>query len=223
MTPRIQIIIPMWNKTLETDCLARRAAESVFQHVKSDYVLTLFNNASPFLGSWARKYPKAILLSSSENLGFGRSINVAAAMTRSEYICQMNSDCDLVEDSVSQLIKFMEMYNVDVGMPEHYENCQHYGIQKSEEIMGKDWRFGAFWVARRKAFESVGGFDTDYDMCYFEDTDLWKRLESQGFLVAGYRGTWVKHLGGASSLPNRDELFAKNKRLFESRWGASST
>ncbi len=44
------------------------------------------------------------------------------------------------------------------------------------------WVVGAFFVVRRAAFESVGGFDTRYAL-YFEDVDFCVRLWSSGWRV----------------------------------------
>ena len=85
--------------------------------------------------------------------------------------------------------------------------------------MGADWRFGAFWVMQRAAWDAVGGFDEDFQMFYWEDTALWAAIEVTGRKIAGYRGTWVKHKGGASSHPERDFYFERNKKLFEEKWG----
>ena len=85
--------------------------------------------------------------------------------------------------------------------------------------MGPHWRFGAFWLTYTYLFNQMGGFDSAFGLFYWEDTDLWARMESAGHQLAGWRGTWVKHKGGASSHPLRDEVFLKNKALFEARHG----
>jgi GT2 family glycosyltransferase len=99
-------------------------------------------------------------------------------------------------------------------MPEHFENCMHYGMGKSQDLMGTDWRFGAFYVARTAVMRQVNGYDEDFEMCYWEDTDLWRRLEEKGHRIAGWRGTWVSHWGGASSHPERDRFFAENRERY---------
>lgn len=212
----------MWNKVPFVDDLAQKAVASVFEHVKSDFEITIFDNHSPVCGPWIADCVakgRVTVLKSSHNVGFGPAVNAAAQISRSEYVCQMNSDCELVEDSITMLVEAMQKHQIDVGMPEHYENCQHYGLGKTDQVMGPKWRFGALWVMKRELFIEARGFDPMFKMCYWEDTDLWKRIEViHKKRIAGWRGTWVKHFGGASSIPERDEFFEKNRRLFEKRW-----
>ena len=217
------IVMPMWNKTAETCCLAWRAVESLREHVDASRIdarIVLVDNASPVQASWVGSCSNWDVLLLRENRGVGPAVNLGALVhPDTDYVCQMNSDCELVEDSVNLMVDMMEEHGVDVGMPEHYENCKHYGLDKSDDLMGSDWRFGAFWVMRRAAWDAVGGFDEDFKMCYFEDTALWAAIEASGRKISGWRGTWVKHVGGASSLPNRDEIFEVNRRLFREKWG----
>jgi N-acetylglucosaminyl-diphospho-decaprenol L-rhamnosyltransferase len=63
-----------------------------------------------------------------------------------------------------------------------------------------DWVGGACFLARRTAFEMVGGFDEGYFM-YVEDVDLCWRLRQAGWRVGYEPGGRVVHaLGGSSRL-----------------------
>jgi N-acetylglucosaminyl-diphospho-decaprenol L-rhamnosyltransferase len=61
-----------------------------------------------------------------------------------------------------------------------------------------DWVSGACFLARRAAFEAVGGFDESYFM-YAEDVDLCWRLGRAGLRVAYAPGAEVTHLQGMST------------------------
>jgi N-acetylglucosaminyl-diphospho-decaprenol L-rhamnosyltransferase len=61
-----------------------------------------------------------------------------------------------------------------------------------------DWVSGACFLARRSAFEQVGGFDEAYFM-YVEDVDLCWRLGRLGWLVAYAPMAEVVHLQGVST------------------------
>jgi GT2 family glycosyltransferase len=220
--PDVSIVIPMWNKCEETRRYAELAVWSVARHVQTAYELIVVDNASPFpiMGDFmtAAGIKEWTLLKFMGNRGFGPAVNAGAKLARGRYLCQMNSDAELVEDSVSELIRVMREYGLVVAMPENYDACMHYKLQKSNQIMGETWRFGAFWVAVTAVFREVGGFDEGYKYSYWEDTDLWRRIEERGYHVAGWRGTWVKHVGGASSHPDRDRWFAYNKKRYDERW-----
>lgn len=233
--PKVLIGIPVWNKSPETVGFFVSAVKSIKEHVKISYHLAVYDNASPAHEDPEQKnrflealsdISQLTLLTSAVNVGFGPAVNALAKIAEGDkipFFSQMNSDCELVEDSFQILIDVMTRdprAPLSVAFPEHYENCQHYNLDKSDELMGNDWRFGAFWVARTRAFTSMQGFDPVFSMCYWEDTDLWRRMEERHHKLRGYRGTWVKHKGGASSLPNRDEHFNKNAKIYQERWGA---
>ncbi|MGH9169321.1 MAG: glycosyltransferase family 2 protein [Acidimicrobiales bacterium] len=61
-----------------------------------------------------------------------------------------------------------------------------------------DWVSGAFFVVRRDAFESVGGFDETYFM-YVEDVDLCWRLRQAGWEVWYEPSAEVVHEQGRST------------------------
>ncbi|MBV8462881.1 MAG: glycosyltransferase family 2 protein, partial [Acidimicrobiales bacterium] len=61
-----------------------------------------------------------------------------------------------------------------------------------------DWVSGACFLARRSAFEEVGGFDEAYFM-YAEDVDLCWRLRRRGWRVAYAPAAEVVHAQGVST------------------------
>jgi len=65
---------------------------------------------------------------------------------------------------------------------------------------------GACLMVRRKAFEQVGRFDTDYFM-YGEDTDLCYRVKKAGWKIAYLGRATVIHFGGQSSKQQGREAF----------------
>jgi O-methyltransferase len=224
MSPLVSIVIPAWNKDANASALCDAAIRSIAREVHAAYELIVVDNDSPVKGfrTSLGAVPDGSVVELQRNVGFGPAVNAGFSRAKAPFLCQMNSDCELVEDSVSLLIETMQKHELSVGMPEHYENCLHYGLGKSDQLMGPDWRFGAFWVITRRAWDLVGGFDESFRMCYWEDSDLWKRIEACGGRIAGWRGTWVKHLGGASTHPDRDKYFEENRARFLSRWGAAA-
>ena len=61
-----------------------------------------------------------------------------------------------------------------------------------------DWVSGACFLARRQAFDELGGFDEAYFM-YAEDIDLCWRAKQAGWKVNYVPGAVVTHLQGAST------------------------
>ncbi len=74
-----------------------------------------------------------------------------------------------------------------------------------------DWLSGACFLARRSAFEEVGGFDEAYFM-YAEDVDLCWRLGRAGYRVGYCPAAEVTHLQGVSTAHHRYRMLVEHHR-----------
>jgi N-acetylglucosaminyl-diphospho-decaprenol L-rhamnosyltransferase len=85
-----------------------------------------------------------------------------------------------------------------------------------------DWVSGAFFAARRRSWDEVGGFDEDYFM-FMEDVDLCWRLHRAGWGVAYAPAGRVTHLEGASraTAPYR-MIVAHHRSLLRFGWRTGS-
>jgi N-acetylglucosaminyl-diphospho-decaprenol L-rhamnosyltransferase len=70
--------------------------------------------------------------------------------------------------------------------------------QAGDQPLTVDWVSGACFLARRTAFEQVGGFDEAFFM-YLEEVDLCWRLADAGWKVAYVPAAEVTHLQGVST------------------------
>ncbi len=61
-----------------------------------------------------------------------------------------------------------------------------------------DWVSGSCFLARREAWDAVGGFDSSYFM-YLEDVDLCRRLHENGWSIAYEPAAQVTHIQGVSA------------------------
>jgi N-acetylglucosaminyl-diphospho-decaprenol L-rhamnosyltransferase len=85
----------------------------------------------------------------------------------------------------------------------------HWNPERPREV---PWAIGAFLLLRRRAFESVGGFDEQQWM-YAEDLDLCWRLARAGWVTRYEPGALALHAAGASTAvafgPDRVETFMR--------------
>ncbi len=81
-----------------------------------------------------------------------------------------------------------------------------------------DWVSGAFFLVRREAFESVGGFDERYFM-FAEDMALCWALRERGWGAAATSEAVVTHIEGLSrSRASRDMLIAHHRSALRFEW-----
>jgi GT2 family glycosyltransferase len=74
-----------------------------------------------------------------------------------------------------------------------------------------DWVAGTFFLARRTAWDAIGGFDEDYFM-YMEDVDLCWRLHRAGFEVAYEPAARITHAIGRSTDQTPYRMIAAHHR-----------
>ena len=179
-------------------------------------------------------FPKVILIENSKNHGFSKGNNIAVAQAKGEYVCILNPDTVIAENTFVDLLAFAEAQS-DLGilgcrlidgqgrfLPESKRNVPrpivaikkmlgfpkaYYVSDLEDTSIGESPVFvGAFMLLKRDVFNKVGGFDEDYFM-YGEDIDISYKVE-QANLKNIYNGhTTIIHYKGESTL--KDQTYAK--------------
>ncbi len=174
-------------------------------------------------------FPEVILLKNTKNVGFSKANNQAVKSAKGEYVCILNPDTVVAEDTFTTLLKFISTKS-NVGivgcklidgagkyLPESKRNIptpeiaikKIFGFSKNyyvndvqENEIGKAAVFvGAFMLIKRSVYEQVGGFDEDYFM-YGEDIDLSYKIQQAGFGNYYNGQVTVIHYKGESTLKN---------------------
>jgi len=174
-------------------------------------------------------FPKVTLIENKENVGFSKANNQAVAIAKGAYLCILNPDTVVAEDTFTSLLLFANS-KANVGiigcklidgagyfLPESKRNLptpsiaiqkilgfskSYYDSHLHENEIGKASIFvGAFMLLKRAIYNQVGGFDEDYFM-YGEDIDLSYKIEQAGYDNYYYGKTTVIHYKGESTLKN---------------------
>jgi N-acetylglucosaminyl-diphospho-decaprenol L-rhamnosyltransferase len=115
-------------------------------------------------------HPEVRLVSSEENLGYGRACNLGAEHARGELLLFMNPDVDLHADTISVLVRELkripEASIVCTTMIE--EGHHHERRVYAEDVASME---AAAMMVERAHFERLGGFDT-WIFLYHEDNEL---------------------------------------------------
>lgn len=156
------------------------------------------------------------VVASSENLGFGRGVNLGAGHCHAPLLLVLNSDARLVAGSLRPMVEaLLESESVAVVAPVVLDaatgepQAVAYGVFPTvkailrrtnvhpPDTLSPDWVSGVAMLMRRRDFEAVGGFDPDFEM-YLEDVDLCRRLRAQGKQIRRETAAQVVHAGGKS-------------------------
>ena len=163
------------------------------------------------------KYPFALILNNSTNLGFAGPANQGAAAATGKYILFLNNDLRIIGDSLQRLVSSMVDIKVAAIAPRVIDNnggldsagsfltstgFLHHTVDDDLEIIsGKVERFslkGACLLVRRSYFVDVGGFDASF-FAYFEETDLCWRFISHGYSLIHDDKAIAIHDGGRTT------------------------
>jgi GT2 family glycosyltransferase len=180
------------------------------------------------------QFPEIILIENKDNVGFSKANNQAVKIAKGEYVCILNPDTVVAEDTFTKVLKFSESKSnlgivgcrlidgtgtylpeskrnipvVKVAAQKMFGNVKHYYANHlAETEIGKvDVFVGAFMFLKKEVYNIVGGFDEDYFM-YGEDVDISYKLLNKGFDNYYYGNTTIIHYKGESTL--KDKIYAK--------------
>lgn len=118
------------------------------------------------------------------NVGFGRGMNVlmedAFADAETEWFLCVNPDGVMHHNALKEILSSSKSYPNSLIEARQFpeEHVKPYDPRTLET----PWASGACLLIRRRIFETIGGFDTNFFM-YLEDIDLSWRARSAGFSV----------------------------------------
>src|SRR5207249_3785340 len=96
---------------------------------------------------------------SSTNVGFGRGNNANAARGSAAFLLVINQDCILEPNALGPLIALAETDDARVAAWELRQIPYEHPKAYDPATLDTSWVSGAATLFRRRAFDSVGGFD----------------------------------------------------------------
>lgn len=174
------------------------------------------------------------LIKNDQNYGFSKGNNIGVKAAKGEYLCILNPDTVVGEETFKSLIEFADSQR-NLGilgcrlidgqgrfLPESKRNIpipsvaikkilgfsnSYYANNIGEFDTGSVPVFvGAFMLIKKHVYLDVGGFDEDYFM-YGEDIDLSYKVEKAGYKNMYNGSISVIHYKGESTL--KDKTYAK--------------
>lgn len=214
--------------------LCLKSVQNAIETIDAEIIVVDNNSDDDSCDVVKRLFPNIKLIENKENLGFSKGNNIGAAQANGEYICILNPDTVVAEDTFTKLLKFAvakeelgiigcKLINGIGGfLPESKRNIpyikaafkkllgnpkDYYANHLNEYETGKvDVLVGAFMFMKREVYNQVNGFDEDYFM-YGEDIDLSYKVLKSGYKNYYFGETTVIHFKGESTL--RDKFYAR--------------
>lgn len=243
MTPRLSVIIPVFNQWL----LTKQCLESLAEHQPPFEVeIIVVDNGStdetprdlPHLGR-SLFGDRFILLSPGENLGYGPGSNAGAQQATADLLFFLNNDTVVRAGWAEPLLRaFSDEPGLGAAgsllLYPNNDRVQHAGVTFTPEptvshlyeyfpathpvvIKPRDLQAvtGAAMAVPGELFLGTGGFDPEYRNG-FEDLDLCCMLRQNNWKIRCVPQSVIYHL--TSQTPGRFDADADNSRRFVARW-----
>lgn len=193
-------------------------------------------------------FPMKIIVSEHGNIGFGRGANLGASVSTTDILGFINPDILWMTPVLTSVKTFFHATKTPslLGI----QLCDEWGRRdylsagpfpslwtifkkylfslswrRDEKCPVKvDWVSGGALFCTKSTFHTLGGFDQDFFL-YFEDVDLCKKANAQGYTVVLAENIKVCHRGGKSFQSRREQkryfyasqrtYFSKHRPLWE--------
>jgi GT2 family glycosyltransferase len=220
-----------------------RSVRALVEHTPPVYELIVVDNGSTDgTREFLRSIDGAQIVEAEDNLGFAVGNDLAALRARGEYLCLLNSDAIVPSGWLDPLLAVFADPRVGALVPAYLfpdGTLQEAGavvepdgrvvpLGMRADATDPQWGFrrvvsygsAACLVIRRRVFETLGGFDPEYGVAYYEDVDLAFRLRAHALRVMFEPAVRVVHAQGASSPTHADAVALRdaNQSRFHSRW-----
>jgi GT2 family glycosyltransferase len=214
--------------------LCLKSVEQAVTSLDAEIIVVDNNSSDESCEMVKLKFPSVTLISNKDNVGFSKANNQGVKIAKAEFVCILNPDTVVAEDTFIKLLEFVKSKS-DLGaigcklidgsgafLPESKRNIpvvkvalqkmfgnatKYYATHLNEDEVGKvDVLVGAFMFMKRDVYNQVKGFDEDYFM-YGEDIDLSYKLLQAGFENYYFGDTTCIHYKGEST--NKDKKYTK--------------
>lgn len=214
--------------------LCIKSVESAISTIEAEIIVVDNNSSDGSCLMVKQFFPKVKLIENKKNLGFSKGNNIGVSKATGEYICILNPDTVVAEDTFLSILNFAtKQTNLGIVgcklidgtgqfLPESKRNIpivkvalkkilgnskKYYSNHLNEDTTGNvDVLVGAFMFVKRNIFNQVNGFDEDYFM-YGEDIDLSYRILKAKYSNYYFAKTTIIHFKGESTL--KDKFYAK--------------
>lgn len=245
--PLFSIVVVTFNNASLTEACLRSVQNSDYANLE---VIVVDNASSDETAALLRRFadddPRITFLCNDRNLGFAAANNQGLRLAKGEFLVMLNNDTEVLPEWIRTFLAHFRR-DASIGLlgpvTDNIGNeakiVLHYSTREEMQKKARDFtlhhagkRFDLttlafFCVAMpRTVYEAVGPLDEAFGLGFFEDDDYCRRVQLAGFKVMCAEDVFVHHHLSASfnklSKAARQQLFEKNKNLYEAKWGTWS-
>lgn len=214
--------------------LCLKSVQAAIPDIQAEIIVVDNNSPDDSVQMVRQLFPEVALLANTVNVGFAKANNQGVAMAKGEYVCILNPDTVLAEDTFTKILDFADS-RPDAGaigcrmidgtgrfLPECKRNLPTPKVAFQKIFGSGDLYYarhikphqngavailvGAFMLIRKEVYLEVGGFDEKYFM-YGEDIDLSHTITLAGYQNYYFGETTIIHFKGESTA--RDATYRK--------------
>ena len=215
--------------------LCLQSVQAALKDIESEIIVVDNDSNDGSCKMVKESFPDVTLIENDTNYGFSKGNNIGIEKAKGEYLCILNPDTVVAEDTFKILLNFAASKDklgivgcklidgsgkflqeskrniptavVSIQKMIGYSN-PYYANQLDQDEEGEvDILAGAFMFLKREMFYKLNGFDEDYFM-YGEDIDFCYKAIKMGYKNYYCPDTTVIHFKGESTL--KDKFYAKH-------------
>lgn len=158
-----------------------------------------------------------------ENLGFGQSMNIGAAIAiknAADVVVLLSNDVIVRSDIGKEAIEIIEQHKEPVLIGAQFL-CNYTGWNELDNVGVVPYLNGWLLACHKSVWETLGGFDKLYRKADFEDVDLSTMAWYKGIKLTLFQRANVSHIGGETvnrAIPNRFQYTQANQLLWKAKW-----
>jgi len=221
MKNKLSIIIVTWN----TAKITQKCVKTLNQFIPGQEIIVVDNGSQDDTVKILKNIKNVKLIENGANLGFAKANNIGLKSATSEYIIFMNSDIELLDNSILKMVDFLKN-NPNIGIigPKFLnpDLTPQASVFPPQTVLNA---FKEFWLGQpktyskyipdstnpievsyisggcigvnKKFFEKIGKWNESY-FFYFEDMDLCRQVKKSGKKIYYYPQCQIIHRHGAS-------------------------
>ena len=245
--PLISIIILSYNQLAYTKgCIESIINNTAYPRYE---LIIVDNNSKDgsisYLEKLSCQYNNIKVIFNKINKGFAAGNNDGIKLAKGEYIVLLNNDTVVTRGWLTNMLKRF-IYDDKIGMVgpvtnsigneakipvsyDHIKEMHNFAFQYTQRHMGLNYAPGINVLAmfcvmiRADIIEQVGLLSEEYGIGMFEDDDYANKVKAAGYKLVLAEDVFVHHYLSISfnqiESKERMELFEKNKKIYENKWG----